>query len=96
MPYIVRVADMFHYMDPDEEYDLEPFATIEEAEEAARQLVDRDLNNLARRATSAEELVKLWHGFGVDPYIVYPPGVERGTFNAAGYVKERAPAIVGT
>ena len=96
VPYIVRVAEMFHYMDPDEAYDLEPCATLEEAEEAARQLVERDLRHLVRNGMSAEDLVKTWYGFGLDPFILCPPGVERATFRAAGYVTERAPAIVGT
>lgn len=93
MPYIVRVADMCHYMDRDEECDLAPFATLAEAEDAARQLLGRNLMGLARSGMSAEELVQAWYEFGLDTYILCSEGGDRGTFSAADYVKERAQAI---
>ena len=46
MPYRVRVAEMWHYMDQDEEYDLEPFDTFEAAEQTAREMVKGSLRYL--------------------------------------------------
>ena len=91
MPYVVRVADMHHYMDPDEQYDLPPFATLAEAELAARAKVDGELAHMTRPKLTAEELVKLWMSFGSDPYILATEGEPGSMFSAAAYVKQRAP-----
>ena len=81
-------------MRPNEELGvLEPYATLEAAEEAARAIVEHLLQRLRDRGLTAPELVELWHGFGRDLYVVTPAGDPPSSFSSRDYVRQRARAV---
>ena len=45
---------------------------------------------------TAEEMVDGWYMFGLDPHIIVPDNGPGPTFSAAGYVRQRAPALCPT
>ena len=90
MPYRVRVADMFHYTQEEEGYELEPFDTLEAAEETAKEMVERELRHWLCFRMTARELGELWYCFGTEPYIITPAGERRSSFNSSAYVAQRA------
>ena len=45
MPYLVRVPDMYQFMDETEAYDLAAFDSLEAAEQAAKAMVERGLRH---------------------------------------------------
>ena len=53
-------------MDEDEAYDLEPFDTLEAAEQAARAMVERNLQHLLRPPMTAEKMIEQWYLAAVD------------------------------
>lgn len=92
--YTVRVADNFHYRDEAETYTLGTFATLGEAEAAARDVVDRFLVDQHAPGMTADDLFKRYTGFGDDPYIVAahdaPPAPR---FSGWDYARARCDAI---
>ena len=81
-------------MRPNEELGvLEPYATLEAAEEAARAIVEHLLQRLRDRGLTAPELVELWHGIALDLYIDTPAGEPPSSFSSRDYVRQLAPAI---
>lgn len=94
MPFVVRVADNFHYMNEDETFDEGTYETAEQALEAARRIVDRDLEHILSRAQAADDLYELYIMFGSDPYVV-PIGVTRPVlWSAWDYARSRCPVLL--
>jgi len=92
--FTVFVDDNFHYQDEDERYRLGTYATYEEALEACRNLVCKDLDHFFKPGMSAADLVSQWSGFGEDPFIrSTSEGMEQ--FSALEYARERAAAMCG-
>ncbi len=92
--FTVFVDDNFHYMDEDERYKLGTFATYEEALEACRTLIRRDLGHFLEAGTTRDQLIAQYCSFGEDPFIVpTPEGVER--FSARDYARELAREMCG-
>ncbi len=92
--FTVFVDDNFHYQDEDERYRLGTYATYEEALEACRALVRKDLEHHYKPGMSSADLFAQWSGFGEDPFIrPTPEGTEQ--FSAYEYAKERAAAMCG-
>ena len=71
--YTVRVADNFHYRDESETYTLGTFATLAEAEAAAREVVDGFLRGQFKPGMTADALYRLYSGFGDEPFILPGP-----------------------
>lgn len=82
--FTVRVADNFHYGDEKETYTLGKFATLEEALNQCKSIVDDYLSLNYRDGMSAGELFDQYKMFGEDPYIV-----EESLFSAWDYAKAR-------
>jgi hypothetical protein len=68
--FYVRVLDMFHYMDEEEEIEVDGFATRELAREYARRRTRDSLEEQRSPGCSAEELRSLWYSFGEDCVVV--------------------------
>lgn len=90
-PYIVFVADNFHYMDESKTYKLGTFATYEEAETACRYIVDRCLGAQLHDDTAPEKLFRSYAMYGEDPYIV--PSAPETRFSAWDYARERCNTL---
>lgn len=67
--FCVRVLDMFHYMDEEEEIEVDGFATRELAREYARRRT-RDSLEEQRSPGSAEDVRSQWYSFGEDCVVV--------------------------
>ena len=92
--YTVRVADNFHYRDESETYTLGTYGTLAEAEAAAREVVDRFLADQHKPGMTADELYRLYTGFGEDPYVVDASGaVPAPRFSGWEYARARCDAI---
>ncbi|NHJ04281.1 MAG: hypothetical protein EAX90_05625 [Candidatus Heimdallarchaeota archaeon] len=61
--YSVLIIDNFHF-DPDEDYVVEGFPTVELAIEYARRIVRSSVEHHRKPDQTKEELSKLWHLFG--------------------------------
>jgi hypothetical protein len=96
MPYVVMVADNFHYMDESEQYRLGEYASAEEAIARCRQIVDEFLDGAQKSegGASAAELWKSYSMFGEDPFILARdvPPVE---FSAWTYARARCEERCG-
>ncbi len=93
MQYHLRVYDNSHYMDESEAYDHGEYETYEEAEIAARGIVNEFLHFNWRRGMTSDKLIELYCLHGEDPVILpvkYPEG--KG-FSARDYVNEVAGII---
>lgn len=88
--YTVRVADNFHMRDDAETYTLGTFATLAEAEAAARGVVDGFLVGQVRPGMTADALYSLYSGFGSEPYILAEPGTPPPPVRFAGWEYARA------
>jgi len=84
-PYTVMIDDNYHYMDKDERYQHDEFATATEAIMAARKIVDSYLASAYQPGMSAAALYSSYTMFGEDPYIVSPG--ESVEFSAWDYAK---------
>ena len=92
--YTVRVADNFHYRDESETYTLGTYATLAEAEAAARDVVDRFLADQHAAGMTADALYRHYQAFGDEPYIVAAPGApEVPRFAGWEYARARCDAI---
>jgi hypothetical protein len=67
--YRVFVDDNFHYMDPDERYELGSFEDCESAIAACKRIVDEFLTESCKPGRTSEELWQQYVGFGEDPWI---------------------------
>ena len=90
--YAVLVADNYHYMDRESEYQVGRFCTWEDAVERCRQIVDDCLEHLHEPGMSPEQLWNQYVMFGEDPFIV-PGGVR---FSAWEYAREQCANISGS
>jgi hypothetical protein len=63
--------------------------TLEEAVAACKRMVDEDLEQWADRDITAEELYRLYVGFGDDPFVV----PNDGGFSAWDYAKQRSQTL---
>jgi hypothetical protein len=94
VPFTVIVADNFHYMDESESYRLGEFATLDEALDASRRIVDEYLASAYAPGMTAAALYHGYVSFGEDPYIL-SPGVEGVLFSAWAYARERCEVLCG-
>lgn len=62
-PYSVLVIDNFH-LDPEEDYIIDGFPTLELAKEFARRRTRATIEEFRKEGKSKEEIIKLWHTFG--------------------------------
>jgi hypothetical protein len=91
MSYKVLVDDNFHYMDESERYTLGQFDTLNEAIEACKRIVDRDLNSRYEPGMTADELFSHYTSFGDDPFIVAEGG--GADFSAWRYAETRCAEL---
>jgi hypothetical protein len=93
LPYKIRVLDLFHYMDEDEEYELEAsFPTAEAAIAEAKRRLDAQLT-IAPGATP-EEVFSNWMSFGEDPVILCTDAtLPAAGFSGSAYVRQRATEL---
>lgn len=66
----MRVIDMAHYMDADEEYTVGGFESFEAAKAYARYIVRRSVEELRAANQPSADLRRLWHMFGEDAFVV--------------------------
>lgn len=88
MPYVVLVADNFHYMDPEECDCYGEFADADVAVEHCRRLVDEYLESAYRPGITAAELWDSYTSFGDDPFISSRDAAPVA-FSAWTYARER-------
>ncbi|MCA1635424.1 MAG: hypothetical protein LC802_17475 [Acidobacteria bacterium] len=67
--YSVLIIDMFHY-DPEEDYTIDGFPSVELANEFARRWVRDSVEELRAGNGTREELRRLWHTFGEDASVL--------------------------
>ena len=89
----VFVADNFNYMDEDATHRHGEFASGAQALAAARQIVDRSLQEVYRPGVGPLALFEAYKSFGEDPFISPVPTDER--FSAWEYAKDRAAVLCG-
>lgn len=89
--FSIIIYENSHYMDESESYTHGEFQTAEEALDAAKNIVDLDLDELYTPGMSAEDLYRQYTSFGRDPQIVPGSG-----FSAWDYARERSAAICST
>ena len=97
MTYKVFVDDNFHYMDESERYALGEYATLEEAIEVCKKIVDEYLMSALKPGMTAQELNFSYTSFGEDPFIIANPATESGIlFSAWDYARQRSKELCGT
>jgi hypothetical protein len=62
--FFVRVIDNFHRTDPDEQFDIDGFPTLEAAHEYAMRRVRSSVENLRKPGQSKGDLYRAWKTFG--------------------------------
>jgi hypothetical protein len=88
--YRVRSYDNTYYMDESERTDHGVFADADEAAATCKKIVDADLNAMWKPGTTAEELYRLFLGFGPDPFVeALNPKDPDVQFSAVCYAKQR-------
>lgn len=87
--FTVTVRDNFHYRDESEWYDSGSFSSLEEAENAAKKIVDEYLESAYQPNMPAAALYLSYTCFGDDPFIL------ESSFYAWGYAKQRCKEICG-
>jgi hypothetical protein len=90
--YYVLICDMFHYLEPEHELQVDEFATLEQAREFARRRVRDSLEELRRPGQSREELRSLWYAFGEDATVVSECGGYRGSSELDCFIDHPATA----
>jgi hypothetical protein len=93
MKYHLRVYDNSHHMDESEAYDHGKYETYEEAEIAARGIVNEFLHFNWRKGITSEELIEYYCLHGEDPVILPEKHPEEKGFSARDYVNEVAEII---
>lgn len=86
----VRIHEMSHYADPDEEWVAASFDTFDRAREYARRWTRRSLEELRSKAASNAHLKKLWFGFGDDAYVIGDTQVYHGAEEIDFFIEHRA------
>jgi len=94
MGYRVMVDDNFHYMDPDERYQLAVCDTEEEARALCIGRLEADLRALAADCSTPSELVQQWMSFGEDPFVVATDGSPGIDWSARDHVREHAARVL--
>jgi hypothetical protein len=90
-PYAVYVDDNFKYMDEDARTEFGDYATLEEAVEVCKAIVDSFLAKAHKPGMSARQLYKEYIDFGDDPFI-RGPGAR---FSAWTYARQRCETLCG-
>jgi len=67
--YFVRVIDNFHRTDPEEEFEVEGFPTLEAAREYAMRRVRSSIEGLRKPGQSKEELYHSWKALGEEAVV---------------------------
>lgn len=88
MTFLVQVDSNYHYQDAEERYTHGRFETFEEAEAAAKRIVDSYLASAFKPGMTANELYASYTGFGDDPFIVSTGEIPK--FSAWDYASERS------
>ncbi len=96
MTHKVFVDDNFHYMDESERYALGEYATLEEAIEVCKKIVDEYLMSALKPGMTAQELNFSYTSFGEDPFIIANPLAHSGVlFSAWDYARQRSKDLCG-
>jgi hypothetical protein len=95
MPYLLRMADHFHYMREEENYDLDRYESAAEAVAEARRQVDDCLLHMHKPGMGAAEVWQLYTMFGDDPYVLAEGGAPAVDFHAWDYARQRAGELTG-
>src|SRR3954447_4519869 len=91
----VLVNENARYMDESERSDHGVFASAEDALAACKAMIDDELNTMHSPGMSAEELYRLYIGFGPDPFVVpLDPDDASIEFSAWSYAKQRCKEVV--
>lgn len=91
MTFTVEVDSNYYYQDAEERYTHGRFETFEEAEAAAKRIVDSYLASAYKPGMTASELYASYTGFGDDPFI-YSAG-ETPKFSAWDYASRRSDEL---
>lgn len=67
--FAVLIIDNFH-MDPEEDYVIDGFPTIELAVEFARRWVRESVEESRKKSKTAEEMKKMWRTFGENAVVL--------------------------
>jgi hypothetical protein len=68
--YSVQILEMSRYQDPEGEWQVPGFPTLELAREFARRWVRDSVEELRSAGQTREELRRLWHSFGDDALVL--------------------------
>lgn len=97
LPFTVLVDDNYHYMDESARYTLGHYATLVDATQAARVIVDEYLESTRTAEMTADELMASYVMFGEDPFIVSnDPAVGGVLFSAREYARWKIGVMYGT
>jgi hypothetical protein len=91
-PFIVLVADNFHYQDSSETYQQGSYPTLAAAIAISIDIVEQDLKSSYEPGMTAADLYSMYTSFGNDPFIV-GPGISGVSFSAWTYAKQRCDEI---
>ena len=90
----VLMNENARYMDESERSDHGVFANADEAIAACKAMVDDELTTMQKPGMTAEELYRLYIGFGPDPFVVplnpHDPDIE---FSAWTFARERCEKL---
>ena len=92
MPYRILIADNFHFMDEDAQYEEGEYAKAEEAIKHCMDIVDDYLVSAYQPGMTASELWESYTLFGEDPSIL-SVGKPKVCFSAWDYAKGRCDAL---
>lgn len=68
--YSVLIIEMSHYQDPEGEYEISGFPSIELAKEFARRYVRDSVEELRKLNQNPDQLRKLWFIYGEDASVI--------------------------
>jgi (p)ppGpp synthase/HD superfamily hydrolase len=93
MKYHIRVYDNYHYADESEAYNHKTYVTYEEAEQAAKEIVNEFLEHNWSRGTKPDILVAQYCLYGEDPTIFPKENPDGKHFSGRKYAEESAKII---
>mgnify|MGYP001185009316 CR=1 FL=1 len=93
MTYHLRVYDNYHYADESEAYDHGSYSTYDEAERAAKKIVDEFLEQNWQRGMKPGILLANYALFGEDPIILPNDQPNSKRFSGSTYAEESAKLI---
>lgn len=97
LPFTVFVDDNYHYMDESARYTLGHYATLVEATQAARTIVDEFLQSAFKPGSTADDLMASYVMFGEDPFIVsHDPAFGGVLFSAREYARWKSDVMCRT